>query len=508
MTQQNITQGLVLYPDGGAKPNPGPAGYGVHGYLYSVEEPKKGLGLGSIIATRSGYREKSRPLSVEEIDKGFSDKPVNILKYVDLYSAHPVEATNNLVELLGATRALELALEMVVSEVLLLCDSKYVVRGSNEWHHRWVQNGWKTVNGEDVANRVEWQRFLAIKDELTVRGITVKLEWTQGHVESIESVGNNKADKLATVGRIRAKEAVAKGTSFNESTLSDPDGYWRTRVERHPLISLRRMYFTTQKENLQEGVYLIGNHGADDQTLGTRTADGAYGVVTLRTPDATLERIRENLTYPEGATERVAALHLDTLYNQDFYSDWLSHDMFAIDRYIPGTAHTRTLSGLPLSNEFDPPMLSWRTMDALSELYHDLAAVSASGFASTSGYKVNEVTDTFYELKETKKNKKGESVFEKQLKPQFNVGFASLNLEIDYDNEQTTKGNGRRPITLTLGVDMPERNTMKNIQDRNPRVYVVAKSVSKESFRYFTIIATDCGVGIYAGIYSNIRIII
>lgn len=508
MAEQQDKQGLVLYSDGGARPtNPGPAGYGIHGYLYSIEEPKKGLGLGNIIATSTGYRDKSRPISSAELDKGFSDKPVSVLKYIDSYSSFPAPLTNNQAELIAATRALKLATELICGEVILLADSRYVVDGFNDHHYKWMRNGWKTMNGDDVRNRTEWESLIDAKNELAVRGIGFRIEWTKAHVDTLDSIGNTKADKLATVGAIRSMDGVHTKSTFNEQTISDPDGYWRARVARHPMVCLRRMYFRTQKETIQEGVYFIGNHGSDDESLGTRTADGAYGVVVLQQPDPTLERIRDSLTYPDSEHETVAALHLDTLYNPDFYGDWLQHGIFAIDRYVPNTANTRTLAKLPLSNEFNPAMLSWRAMTALGELYHDLAALNGGKFESIPGFKVNEITDHLY-TKVEKKSKKGEVSYENILKPEYNVGFASFKREIEYDQTTTTKGNGKLSVSVTLGIDLPERNTLKNLESLNPRVFIVAKSVSQESVRYFTIVHTADAVGIYAGIYSNIRFII
>ena len=54
-----MKKGLVLYTDGGCRPNPGYGGSGIHGYLYTEEVPKKGAGQGLNILTAEGYVVKS-----------------------------------------------------------------------------------------------------------------------------------------------------------------------------------------------------------------------------------------------------------------------------------------------------------------------------------------------------------------------------------------------------------------------------------------------------------------
>ena len=41
----------------------------------------------------------------------------------------------------------------VSSPVIICSDSRYAISCLTEWHHRWLGNGWRTVNGEPVVNR-------------------------------------------------------------------------------------------------------------------------------------------------------------------------------------------------------------------------------------------------------------------------------------------------------------------------------------------------------------------
>ena len=68
--------GLILYSDAGVKPNPGFAGWGVHGYYYNLTEPKKGSGNPTAVPTLDGYVMKSSATTVKPIE-------VTPLVYVD-----------------------------------------------------------------------------------------------------------------------------------------------------------------------------------------------------------------------------------------------------------------------------------------------------------------------------------------------------------------------------------------------------------------------------------------
>ena len=97
-----VPDGMVLYADAGAKPNPGFAGWGLHGYFYSSEAPKKGSGNPSSVPTCNGYVSKVTA-------KLTNPTEITPLTYVDGFSALP-NMTNNAGEIVAATRAMELAL--------------------------------------------------------------------------------------------------------------------------------------------------------------------------------------------------------------------------------------------------------------------------------------------------------------------------------------------------------------------------------------------------------------
>jgi ribonuclease HI len=145
MTEQNDK--IIIYTDGAAKGNPGPAGWGA-----------------VIILGKEIF----------EIGAG--------AEY----------ATNNQMELIAAIEALKyISMEHLNSENLeIVSDSKYVILGITEWIFAWQKNNWRSANRKPVLNRVLWEELYEFTKE-------IKPKWTyvEGHTGN---KWNERADEIAT----------------------------------------------------------------------------------------------------------------------------------------------------------------------------------------------------------------------------------------------------------------------------------------------------------------------
>lgn len=137
---------VVIYTDGGCKPNPGPGGWG------------------ALLM----YKQHTRELSG-------GDR----------------QTTNNQMELTAAIEALEALKEPC--EVELYTDSQYLKNGITSWMINWKRNGWKTASKKPVKNRDLWVRL----DEATTRH-NVTWKWVKGHADNEY---NERVDQLATAAR-------------------------------------------------------------------------------------------------------------------------------------------------------------------------------------------------------------------------------------------------------------------------------------------------------------------
>jgi ribonuclease HI len=153
-----FTEGVHIFCDGAAIPNPGAGGWGV-------------------VVFRDGV----------EIESACGGE---------------AETTNNQMELTGLLKAIEKAAQLSHdrADVSIWCDSTYAVTGANEWRHKWKRNGWKkNPNSPERVKNVDL--WIAIDEALSaypVRYTQISIRWVKGHANI---VGNERADKLAEMGR-------------------------------------------------------------------------------------------------------------------------------------------------------------------------------------------------------------------------------------------------------------------------------------------------------------------
>jgi ribonuclease HI len=132
--------------DGGARPNPGAAGWGV-------------------LMRQSGHY---------AINWGQWDM-----------------ATNNAMEILAVTEALANLPDGM--HVWIMTDSAYVKNGITQWVPTWIRNGWKNSGGARVANKSLWERLIAAVSRMK----RVEWSWVKAHNGRLL---NECADMLATRG--------------------------------------------------------------------------------------------------------------------------------------------------------------------------------------------------------------------------------------------------------------------------------------------------------------------
>ena len=136
---------VIIYTDGACRGNPGPGGWGV------------------LIK----YKEHSK----------------------EMYGGD-ASTTNNKMELTAAIEALKEIKEPC--EIILYTDSKYVLKGIEEWIHNWKKRGWKGSNRKPVKNIELWKKLDELRDKHTI-----KWNWVKGHAGD---PGNETADMLANRG--------------------------------------------------------------------------------------------------------------------------------------------------------------------------------------------------------------------------------------------------------------------------------------------------------------------
>lgn len=479
--EADTLHGLVLYTDGSAQPtNPGFGGWGMHGYIYSHLPATKGTGNNQQYLLADGYHERS--------GWGKKQKPdeVKPLHYVNGFGSFTQHVTNNAAEVAAALNGLTYGLERGVKNILIKTDSSYTVKGSSEWLPIWKRNNWIKQDGTPVANKEIWQNLDEKLQQLNEKGIDVEVRWVKGHSVHL---GNQMADVRADMGAWYSK----RGELRSEIDTRPAEGFWGAWTEKHPFFSQRRVYFSTVKGANRPGEYYVGDHGKDDEAAGKRTADGCFSYIKLAKPEDPIEIVRDYQCMVANNQDVICFVRLEKLYEPETVNDVLA---FGNICFLKPDKHRLDLEFRdeePLTKAFDPPRLIMRAVLAFNTLQEVLERWKEG---KDENLVATDVTDVFYE-----KDDKGVN----RLKAQFIVGFSSISINASYGTENARKED---KIDLCLGVDMPDRNALKKLEKLQPKITVLTWMESDKAFRYATVVEAGPDIGIWAGMHSNLRVIL
>lgn len=100
---------------------------------------------------------------------------------IDTKSGYEPYSTNNRMELMAFLSALENidTIETTNTNVTIYTDSAYISNCFAEnWYARWLTNGWRTSDKQDVKNQDLWRRIIALyiklKDKFNLKILKVK----------------------------------------------------------------------------------------------------------------------------------------------------------------------------------------------------------------------------------------------------------------------------------------------------------------------------------------------
>lgn len=124
---------------------------------------------------------------------------------IDTQSGYEPYSTNNRMELTAFLSALENAdtIETGNTKVTIYTDSAYIANCFNQnWYVKWMSNGWRTSDKQDVKNQDLWRRIVALyiklKGHLDLSIVKVK--------SHSDNPWNNYADLLAVKARSKLEE--------------------------------------------------------------------------------------------------------------------------------------------------------------------------------------------------------------------------------------------------------------------------------------------------------------
>jgi ribonuclease HI len=121
--------------------------------------------------------------------------------------------TNNMGEL-KAVLELFRATEGVDDDLLVLCDSQYVINSVVKWMPGWKRKGWRKADGSPVMN-VDLMKEI----DAALQGRRYRFEWVKGHVgHELNEAADERARGAATAYQRRTE--VPTGPGFTPLTVS------------------------------------------------------------------------------------------------------------------------------------------------------------------------------------------------------------------------------------------------------------------------------------------------
>jgi ribonuclease HI len=490
----------VIYSDGSCNAiNPyeaasrGHAGWGMHGYLFTKEPPKVGAGAKKGIPTAKGYDLK-----------GSGKGDITVVKYVDGFGSIIGEATNNVAELTAAIQALEIAVQQKLAGILIRSDSKYVVDGHG-WLEKWRKNQYRKVDGTEIGNVKLWKRLdelLTILDEF---GTKVEFVWVKAHNGANADPGNVIADRYARRGTLSNRE---KKPIF-EVVVSEAKGYWKPQHEHHRMLSLANWYLTTSGEMDEVSpdgrkIYYLGDIRTGEEFLGKRIANASFAVVYLKQGEPMLDQLREHFRdLSKGTMQGLIVSHLNSVFSAHVYDALITYGekLLVLNRQRQAIEHMdkakdEDKEGIELGHEIRPTRLAYsavQVLDNLEGLLNDYITPKPTSRARTS-----DITSLLYERTESAKK------VTVKLKGDLPPGAKSVDVPVTFSSGGEDKS---KTVRLTLGQDIPDRNTLAALADEGLKVSVITWPESPQAFRYATIIESSEDIGIWAGPYANLQLL-
>lgn len=470
-----------LYTDGGALSSPvKAAGCGVHGYIYLDIPTNSNSSSPKGYATTKGY------VSTKLEDPLYKVTVVTYFDYRDGLGA----MTNNFAELSAGLFALNFVDTLQIPKFLILSDSQYFIKHTNEFLSKWVENDFIS-NGKEIANRDLWEQIHSVWQRVQTRGKIGKVKAHSG------DIGNDLADLNATSGINMTLHPGYDGEGI--FIHDDPKSFWDRSHGLSPLFTEKRLLL--HSEGNDGNLYFqmsMGDQWPNNETdrrsfIGKRIADTCISVVYLLEPEPVIEMLSNfcrNISEMDGLVcARLDLLTKGTLYSEVKQSKTLSLSQSGLQ--------VVTATGVELLSELKPGRLSWRMANQLEWLADMLNSFIADYPVSEErlGFKVINITNNLFTVKELKSS----SVYELR-EDIINDELVTCNVTL-YDKPCD--------LTLTMNVDIPSRVDMKRIAKSSPDVYLLYWSDydNDDLVYYATVMKVNGEYGIWCSAYSNFHIL-
>lgn len=464
--------GVVLYVDGGCRQgyphdvDSRYGGWGIHGYSYKIGESPKNKKTKKDTPSVSGYA------LGEKIPQ---EDQVNPVEYIDAYGSISDKDTSDKAEMTGFKQALSIIQKKGYDKVHLRMDNQYVIQAATGGYEKWMNEQWKRPDGSERPNKDFWMEIMELYQPIREHS-DFSIEWVNGHSGEL---GNERADYLATKGVYKGRNGTLEHISI---TYSSPTRYRDPKPTINRLLSKNRWYFDTshtEPTKSKDGryIYHCGSHGPDNTLIGKPMSDSVAYVVYTKEIQHVLEAVRQkHMTLVSNPLNLLCMCRLDTLLLPRIY-DEIEQDGTDVLSLAPRSLRFKglcTIEQQELTRIIEPSGLTFKLIDVHNFMVNELDKYLEGKSLTT------DITDHIYSVEKQKKKE----VMKMHLTSETKKLIIEAN--VDPDNHLVTYH-----FPLTIGIDIPSRETMKAIEDKKPKVLLNVWRISDAAFRYAVIF--DCG---------------
>lgn len=472
---------------------PGCLGIGFHGFIVTEEPVKRGYGLKNNIPTHRGYI-KGDSKSLTRVENVFDGIWGTIVK--------PELAQDVVGQIEAATHIMTLGLERDVKSVWIGCPRIRLTQAMATGFAGLVKSNFKDSKGTEVPYLDTLKAFLRVFDELTKLGVPVTVE----NVEET-NMGYLLADANASLAMLNTQGNVP-ATHFS---MGPPEGYWNHDHKRHPLLGHPRIVFCSNDklEELPEYLYTLDYEKAaldkkDKHKLeievGQNLAHARYAVVKPHVLDPLVNAVaRRHSLHHKTKHANQAILYLTAVFSKAGHA---MLERFGADVLVSRTFLTELVDGrgIMYSHDMPIPRRSNRaaqvfvkmedTLKAFEKAFYENPGEEVYVFGSAQGLLTATLrTELFCKVTE---DAKGREVFKPH--PGIETPNSTLPATVKLLDDDVLR---EIDVKLTIGYDMPTRNTVAALLDEDFKAYILVYRDSDITVRHLTVLMSSKGNGIW-----------
>ena len=293
--------------------------------------------------------------------------------------------------------------------------------------------------------------------------------------------------------------------SENELHIVPRKEYEEPEVHFNKLVDATRWYCTSGEDStfydLYEGyrVYSFGKVEPDKCYYGKLTPDVTYSKLYTKKPLELLDKLYN------FCNERIDNSNGYLLAGD--LNNIVSKDLARLIDQVPGVPNkkgkifspfTKQKSKPLLMEMISPVLMSYRIKDFMVTIDVIFEAFRKKDENNVSGYSTfYDITDLIY-VKEVN----GKGVTKLKLNPTFTQALQTLKVNVKHPSSKKPV-----PLTLSIGYDLPDRNSFNSVEDPNVKVWCVTDTRNEKGLRYSTIVETEEFVYVHTSAVANLRIL-